>query len=67
MQGLQGLNLCTGFGQLSAAEVKRVDCLLQNKEVLGAPAAVQTLGDLVIAGPDARVLELGQLQSNQGG
>ena len=64
MQDLQlRLNLRVALGQLGATEVKRVQGLLQGKEVLGAPTALQALGDLVLAGADARILQAGQSQA----
>ena len=51
VQGLQlGFDLRVALGQLDTTEVKRIEGLLERKEVLASPVALQTLGDLVLAG-----------------
>jgi hypothetical protein len=49
------LDLGVALGQLCADEVERVDRLLQREQVLGAPDALQALGNLVDAGARARL------------
>nr|WP_305335657.1 hypothetical protein [Hydrogenophaga sp.] len=61
--GWSAIRAVQGPAQVGAAEVKRIQGLLQGNEVLGAPTALQALGNLVLAGADARVPELGQSQA----
>ena len=51
LQGVQlRLDLRITLEQLGATEVKRAQGLLEGKEMLGAPVALQTLGHVVQAG-----------------
>jgi hypothetical protein len=51
-----GLDLGVALGELRAAEVEGVERLLAREQVLGSKVALQALGDLIAAGPDAHVL-----------
>ena len=51
LQALQlQLDLGVALGQLRAHEVERAQRLLEREQVLGAPVALQALGDLIDAG-----------------
>ena len=61
LQALQlQLDLGVALGQLRAYEVERPQRLLEREQVLGAPVALQALGDLVDAGAHAHVLHRAQ-------
>ena len=61
LQALQSrFDLAIALGQLRAAEIEGIQRLLQRKQMLGAPTALQAGGDLVGTGLHAHVAQRGQ-------
>ena len=58
-----GFNLAVALGELGADEVEQRQGLLEREQVLGAPVALQALGDLLGTGLDACVSVRGQREA----
>lgn len=54
------LNLPIALGQLRAIEVEQGQRLLECKQMLSSPVALQAFGDVLSTGMDAHILHRGQ-------
>ena len=58
--GEAGLQCTIALGQLFTVEVEVRQCLLEGKQVFGAPVTMQAAGDLILTGANSPVLHGGK-------